>query len=182
MRDVDQSAAPPTPDVSAETPVSELRGSVLDVVRTLRDENDWDAVLAIVGKLVAENADMSRRLAQVKRSFKTSEKIGRAQLVLYVDALARGESEPDSDEGDADGPDELDEADAKLRTASGIDDKKEEDEIAKRKTRPPREPANRSPAPKTRAASTTLCSSPRPNGRVLAAARSARASATTSAR
>lgn len=147
MRDVDQDAAPTTPDVSAETPVSELRGSVLDVVRTLRDENDWDAVLAIVSKLVAENADMSRRLAQVKRSFKTSEKIGRAQLVLFVDALARGEGEPDSDEADADGPDELDDADAKLRAASGIDDKKEDDEIGKRKTRPPRQPANRSPVP-----------------------------------
>jgi transposase len=146
MRDVDQQPAP-TPDASAETPpVSELRGSVVDVVRTLREENDWDAVLEIVSKLVAENADMSRRLAQVKRSFKTSEKVGRAQLVLFVDALARGEGDPDSDEADADGPDELDEADAKLRTASGIDEN-EDDEIAKRRTRPPRQPANRAPAP-----------------------------------
>ncbi len=127
--------------------MTELRGSVLDVVRTLRDENDWDAVLAIVSKLVAENADMSRRLAQVKRSFKTSEKIGRAQLVLFVDALARGEGEPESDEAEADGPDELDEANAKLRAISGIDDQSEENELAKRKTRPPRQPANRSPVP-----------------------------------
>ena len=147
MRDVDQQPAP-TPDASAETPpVSELRGSVVDVVRTLLAENDRDAVLEIVSKLVSENADMSRRLAQVKRSFKTSEKIGRAQLVLFVDALARGEGDPDSDEADADGPDELDEADAKLRMASGIDEKKEEDELAKRRTRPPRQPANRTPAP-----------------------------------
>jgi transposase len=147
MRDVDQDAAPTTPNASAEAPVSELRGSVLDVVRTLREENDWDAVLEIVSKLVAENADMSRRLAQVKRSFKTSEKIGRAQLVLFVDALARGEGEPDVEEAEADGPDELDEADAKLRAISGIDDPKEDDELAKRKTRPPRQPANRSPVP-----------------------------------
>jgi transposase len=145
MRDVDQSAAPPT-DASKEA-ASELRGSVLEVVRTLRDENDWDAVLAIVSKLVAENADMSRRLAQVKRSFKTSEKIGRAQLVLFVDVLARGEGEVESDDVEADGPDELDEADAKLRTASGIDDNKDEDELAKRKTRPPRQPANRTAMP-----------------------------------
>lgn len=146
MRDVDQGATPTTPAVSAETPTSELRGSVLEVVRTLREDNDWDAVLEIVSKLVAENADMSRRLAQVKRSFKTSEKIGRAQLVLFVDALARGKGEPES--GDADGPDEIDEADANLRTASGIDDQKnDDDEIAKCKTRPPRQPANRTPAP-----------------------------------
>ena len=146
MRDVDKDAAS-TPDASAETPASELRGSVLDVVRTLRDENDWDAVLEIVSKLVAENADMSRRLAQVKRAFKTSEKIGRAQLVLFADALARGEGESETDEPDADGPDELDEADAKLRGISGMDDKQEQGELGKRRTRPPRQPANRSPLP-----------------------------------
>ena len=116
MRDVDQDAAPTTPDASAGTPVSELRGSVLDVVRTLRNGNDWDAVLEIVSRLVTENADMTRRLAQVKRSFKTSEKISSAQIMLFVDALARSEG------AGADGPDELDEADAKLRMSSGIDD------------------------------------------------------------
>ncbi len=147
MRDVDQGAAPTTPKASAETPVSELRGSVLDVVRTLLAEHDSDAVLEIVSRLVAENADMSRRLAQVKSRFKTSEKIGRAQLVLFVDALARGEGEPEADAADADGPDELDEADAKLRAISGIDAPKEEDELATRKTRPPRQPAHRSCVP-----------------------------------
>ena len=142
MRGVSQHA-PTTPGNSAEEPTSELRGSVIDVARALREDNDWDAVLALLGKLVAENADMSRRLAQVRRSFKTSEKVGRAQLVLFADAIARGEGELDDD---ADGPDELDEADAKLRTASGIDDNNE-DELAKRTTRPPRQPANRTPAP-----------------------------------
>jgi transposase len=148
MSEVEQSASPTTPTGSADTPASELRGSVIDVVRTLLAENDSAAILEIVSKLVAENADMSRRLAQVKRSFKTSEKIGRAQLVLFADALARGEGKFESDEADADGRDELEEADAKLRTTSGIDDKEEEeDEITKRKTRPPRQPANRTPAP-----------------------------------
>src|SRR5512138_3638468 len=98
MRDMKHDA---TPYASAEAPASELRGSVLDVVRALLAENDSDAILEIVSKLVAENADMSRRLAQVKRSFKTSEKIGRAQLVLFVDALARGEGEPESDDAAA---------------------------------------------------------------------------------
>lgn len=147
MRDVEQTA--PTPEAAAETlAVGELRGSVIDVVRTLRDENDWDAVLKIVSELVAKNDDMSRRLAQVKRSFKTSEKIGRAQLVLFVDALARGEAKPEVDEAEADGPDEVDEADAKLLVASGIADKNdEEDAFTKAKTRPPREPASRTPPP-----------------------------------
>ena len=150
MRNVDPSAAPTRLDVCAETPPKpELRGSVLDVVRTLLAENDGEGILAIVSKLVAENAAMSRRLAKVKDGFKTSEKIGRAQLVLFVDGLARGELDPESDEADAEGPDEIDEADAQLRAASGIDDKKENgDELGKRKTRPPRQPTGRTAAPK----------------------------------
>lgn len=145
MRDVDLDATPTT-DASAEAPASDLRGSVLDVVRTLRDENDWDAVLAIVSKLVAENADMSRRLSRIAARFKTSEKVGKAQLVLFMDALQRGEGEPEFDDGDAEGPDELDEADAKLRTAAGIDDKSDGD-LRNVTTRPPRQPANRAAAP-----------------------------------
>jgi len=145
MRNVDRDATS-TSATAAEAPTSELRGSVLDVARALRDENDWDAILEIVGKLVAENADMSRRLARIASRFKTSEKIGRAQLVLFVDALQRGEGEPETDAAEPDGPDELDEADAKLRAASGIDDNKDGD-LGKLTTRPPRQPANRTAAP-----------------------------------
>lgn len=146
MRDVNDDVTSP-PDASAEAPSRELRGSVLDVVRALLAENDSEAVLEIVSKLVAENADMSRRLAQVRARFKTSEKIGRAQLVLFVDALHRGEGEPASDAAEADGPDELDDADATLRAASGIDDHKDDGDLGKLTTRPPRQPANRTAAP-----------------------------------
>ncbi len=145
MREVDHDAIQ-TPDASATASRDELRGSVLDVVRTLLSENDGDAVLEIVTKLVAENAEMSRRLARLASRFKKSEKVGRAQLVLFIDALQRGEGEPEVDEADADGPDELDEADAKLRAASGVDDDKDDD-LGKLKTRPPRQPTNRTPAP-----------------------------------
>lgn len=146
MRHVDREP-PAASDASTDTLPSgnELRGTVLDVVGALRAENDWDAVLEIIRRLVAENADMSRRLARIASRFKKSEKVGKAQLVLFLDALQRGEGEPESDEDS--GPDEVDEADAKLRTASGIDDKPADDELAKLKTRPPRQPANRSRAP-----------------------------------
>lgn len=145
MREVDRGATT-TSDVSAETSTSDLRGPVLDVVRALREDNDWDAVLAIVSKLVAENADMSRRLARIAARFKTSEKVGKAQLVLFVDALQRGEGEPEVDGEDPEGPDELDDADAKLRTASGLDEDADGD-LRKVTTKPPRRPANRVPAP-----------------------------------
>jgi transposase len=147
MRDVDREPST-TPESSTDTLPSggELRGSVLDVVRTLIADNDGDAILEIVRRLVAENADMSRRLARIAARFKKSEKVGKAQLVLFIDALQRGEGEPETEDEDS-GPDELDEADARLRTASGIDDKSAHDDLSKLKTRPPRQPANRAPAP-----------------------------------
>ena len=147
MRKVDREPSATTESATDALPSSsELRGSVLDVVGALRAENDWDSVLEIVRKLVAENADMSRRLARIAARFKKSEKVGKAQLVLFLDALKRGEGEPEIEEHNA-GPDELDEADAKLRAASGIDDKPADDDLGKLKTRPPRQPANRAEAP-----------------------------------
>lgn len=146
MRDVDREPSA-TSDVSTETlsSSSELRGSVIDVVRTLREENDWDAVLAIVNKLVAENTDMSRRLARIASRFKKCEKVGRAQLVLFLDALQRGEGEPETEETEADGADELDAADAALRAASGVDDNNDDD-LGRLTTRPPRQQRASSPS------------------------------------
>lgn len=147
MRDVDQHVTATTPDTTATTPVNELRGSVLDVVRALLAENDAEAILEIVTQLVDDNADMKRRLAQVKGSFKTSEKIGHAQLVLFANALARSEGEPSSEKTTGESPDEVEAVDATLRRSSGIDEDKEEDELAKLATRPPRQPANRTAVP-----------------------------------
>jgi len=123
---------------------SELRGSVLEVIRTLLAQDDEEGVIEIVSKLVAENADMTRRLAQVRTRFKTSEKVSRAQLVLFADAMHRGEGDPEA--GEPDGPDELDEADANLRHASGLDDPDDSD-MARRTTRPPPRPRSRAAAP-----------------------------------
>lgn len=141
MRDVDRE---PSAAVDASTDSmssgNELRGSLLDVIRALLANNDHrDAVLEIVGKLIAENAELSQRLARSGFRFKTSEKLNKAQLVMFLDAL-----EHVDDESDDEGPDELDEADAKLRKASGVD---EQTDLAKRKTRPPRQPHSRAPAP-----------------------------------
>ncbi len=90
---------------------------------------------------------MSQRLAQVRSRFKTSEKIGRTQLVLVVDALHRGEGERQFDDAESDGPVELADADASLRTASGIDDAQAEGDLEKLTTRLPRPPEICTPAP-----------------------------------
>ena len=119
---------------------NDLHGSVLDVVRALLADNDGDAVLEIVRKLVAQNGDMARRLARIASRFKKSEKVGKAQLVLFLDALQRGEGEPETEADEP--PDEIDDADDKLRAASGIDD-----DLAALETRPPRQPPSRTPAP-----------------------------------
>lgn len=137
-----------TPDLSTDLLPSggEVRGSVREVVRALRDTNDWDAVLAVVDRLVAENSTMAQRLARIAARFKTSEKISKAQLVLFADALRRGEGEPEL-EADA-APDELDTADDRLRAAAGLDDKAAADDLAKLRTgRPPQQPHSRAPAP-----------------------------------
>src|SRR5690606_29622979 len=89
---------------------------------------------------------MMRRLARIASRFKKTEKVGKAQLVLFLDALQRGEGEPEVD-GDNGGPDEVDEADEKLRAASGADDLKRDDELAALKTR--RTPQPESPVPDT---------------------------------
>lgn len=132
---------PPTDLPTDPLPNGNVRGSVLDVVRALRADNDWDAVMAIVGKLVSDNSDMARRLARVAARFKKSEKVGKAQLVLFLDALQRGEGEPETETGGV--PDDIDDADQQLRTASGVDNPDED--LTGLKTRPPRQPSSRTP-------------------------------------
>ncbi|HTR53350.1 MAG TPA: IS66 family transposase [Kofleriaceae bacterium] len=140
------SEASASPDIStAMPPARELSGSVIDVVGgLLADFAERDVVLEIVRKLVAENTDMARRLAQIATRFKKSEKVGKAQLVLFLDALQRGEGEPEVDA--AREPDEVDAADGRLRATAGADELKRDDDLSALETRLPRDPAH-VPAP-----------------------------------
>jgi len=123
----------------------ELRGSVLEVLGTLLgDFRERDAVLEIFRQLVADNAQMSQRLARLASRFKTSEKIATAQLVLFLDALRRGEGGPGVEDAFVP-PDDVAAADEALRSASGIDDG--EGSIDKRRTDEPPSQPHREPAP-----------------------------------
>jgi transposase len=132
------------PAASAEPPLS---GSILDVLGTLLGEHqERDTVLAIVGKLVARNTDLERRIARMAARFKPSEQVSRAQLVLFLDALKRGEGEASVPDGEiADDHAALLAADDQLRAASGIDEG-EDDDVSKLRTPPPRRQP-RSPTP-----------------------------------
>lgn len=148
-------------DSSADRSVTEHRGEVLDVLRELLTDGRSDAVVSLVSQLVAnntelavraakadalatQNAELSKRkdelekqLENVLTRYKKSEAVSKAQLVLFIDALSRGEA------GDVftDENDPRREANELLRKTSGIDD---EDEP---KTKPPRKQPKRGPAP-----------------------------------
>lgn len=136
-----------SPDVSSSGPA--LRGPVLDILKALlADAKERDVVLAIVGRLVAENTQLARRLARLSSRFKKSEKISTAQLVLFLDAVRRGEGEPEATGDEQLAPDELEDADHRLRGASGIDAPKPDDDLEKLRTgKPPRQPHSRTSAP-----------------------------------
>ena len=118
-----------------ETTATERRGPVLDVLRGLLSEGRDDEVLTLVRKLVARNSELERRLAQILVRGRKSEGISSAQLRLLVDELS-----PENEAA-------LNEANDKLRKASGIDTPKAE-AGGESKTEPQRkQPPLRRPIP-----------------------------------
>lgn len=139
----------------------EHRGDVLEVARELLADGRSDDLLSLVTQLVEQNHDLTTRVAmattradvataraaelqkqleRLQARYKKSEAISKAQLVLFVDAMERGEA------GDvqADNDDPRIDANDRLRDASGIA-KPQDDEP---KTKQPRErPPRRQPAP-----------------------------------
>jgi transposase len=121
-------------------------GPLLEVLRGLLAEGRGDDVVALVSQLVDQNAELTirasaleQRLAQIAARFKTSEAVSKAQLVLFLDALTRGELEEAIDPVDP-----RPGANGALRDASGIDEGQGDEP----KTRPPRkQPASRRVAP-----------------------------------
>jgi transposase len=118
-----------------KTPSVELRGNVLDVLKTLLAEGQREAVLALFAKLVSRNSELEARLAKLLSGPRKNEGVSTAQLKLFLDSL-----EARSDEA-AGGP-QAQAADEKLRAASAIDEKKDE-----KQTNPARQPRLRQPAP-----------------------------------
>jgi transposase len=132
-------------DVSATpaTASNERRGGVLEMLQGLLEEGRADDVLALVSKLVARNSELERRLAQLLSRPRKNEGVSTAQLQLFLGKITvEAEAEPES-------PSLVqDDANQKLREASGVDDideaKRKEEEAAKKRKR---QPALRRPIP-----------------------------------
>ena len=119
-----------TTPASAETTTTELRGSVIDVLRALLvGVASSDAILGVVAKLVSRNHDLELLVQKLRASKHQSERVAKEQLDLFLDKL-RAESDA-----------ALAEANQALRTTT--DDHGGRTEPVK----PPRQPAVRRPAP-----------------------------------
>jgi hypothetical protein len=93
-----------------------LKGPVLDVLKSLLQSGRSDEVVALVEKLVARNGELERRLAQILSRGHKNEGVSAAQLKLFVDALSK-----ESEDNEGTGASELSSANEKLREASEID-------------------------------------------------------------
>src|SRR5687767_18576 len=100
-----------SPEPTTQPPKEERRGQVLEVLRELLAQGLTEEVLAVVAKLVARNNELEKQLAELYRRGRKNEGVSSAQLLLLLEELNKA-------------PDESrQEADKKLREASGIDEK-----------------------------------------------------------
>lgn len=115
---------------------SEHRGPVLEVLHKLLAERRDEAVVALVSKLVARNRELELQLAKLQARRKKNEGVSSEELKALFDALG------------TEGKKDLDEANAKLRAASRLDDKGHKDSDQEPRTeQPKRQPRLRRPLP-----------------------------------
>jgi transposase len=122
----------PSPSTASKTKATQQRrGPVLDVLRELLDEGHTDAVVELVTKLVDHNEALLRKLEELSSRRKKGEGISSDQLQLLLDEI-----KPEKDEV-------LEQANAELREAAQLDNRKDK---TKRKTKR-RQPRLRQPPP-----------------------------------
>jgi len=132
----------------------ERRGEVLEIARELLADGRSEDLLSLVTQLVEQNhelatraavattraAELEKQLERIQARYKKSEAVSKAQLLLLLDAIARGEAGDVPSAEDDPRPD----ANERLRDASGVTESQDNEP----KTRAPRDrPARRQPAP-----------------------------------
>jgi hypothetical protein len=131
-----QDASPTTSNQESTT--QERRGPVLEMLRELLAEGRTDDVLAVIGQLVARNAELERRLAKLLARGGKNEGVSSAQLRLLLKEFT------------STGDEALREADEKLRTVAAPPAKASEEAKTERPRKQPlrRRAAAAEPAPR----------------------------------
>jgi transposase len=111
---------------AAAAATQQRRGQVLEVVRGLFLDGRIEEPLLVIAKLVARNSELERRLAEALSRPKKNEGVSSSQLLLLLDGLAAANDEA------------LKAADDELRSASGIDQKGQEEPTTSQPKPPPR--------------------------------------------
>jgi transposase len=117
---------------TGSTAPKERRGPVLEVLHELLAGGDTAAVIELFRKLVARNAELEKRLADVLGRARKNEGVSAAQLLLLLEQLGAAPAA------------ELDAANQQLRQVSGIDERQAEEPEAER---PRKQPPLRRPLP-----------------------------------
>lgn len=120
---------------TTETTRKARRKPVLEALQELLAEGRTAEVVALVTKLVSRNSELERRLQEAGRRPSPREGVSTAQLTLLLGGLAANDNPS------------LAEADAKLRAASGLDEKQREGESRPARGRKPRPALGRQPLP-----------------------------------
>jgi len=117
---------------------TELKGSVLSVLRELLASGHDEEVIALVAKLVSRNEELEKLLAMARMSKKKGERISREQLDLFLGKLRK----------QAQG--ELEKANKDLEKANkDLEDAAKEHGGRPERTKPPKQPALRRPIPQS---------------------------------
>jgi transposase len=118
----------------ADSAKNEVRGTVLDVVRELLTRGRGEELVAVVGKLVARNAELELLVAKM-RDKNRRERVSSDQLDLFLNQLLTAMGG------------ELAEADAKLNDAAEENGGRAKDNAAAPATKPAKQPPARRPPP-----------------------------------
>jgi transposase len=129
------------------TTTAEWRGPVLDVLRQmLTDYPHAEQVLSIFEQLVARNGELELQLGELLSRRNKGEGISTDQLLLFLDRLSQRHADNEGKPADQPCAPATEEANQRLRAASGIDAKCS-DEPGAKPAKPPPQPSIRKPLP-----------------------------------
>jgi len=111
--------------------------TMVERARALLDAGNTEELIALIADLAANNGALQRQLSELgRKGYKTSEIVSSAQLRFVLAGL-------EQDHHEADGADELGEADAELTKAADLDPSQLDDKKKKKRKKKRKRPAER---------------------------------------